>query len=215
MNVFTYVRENSDLLMFSLWQHAIMTAQCILLATVIGLLLAMASYRLPWLSGLTTGAASVIFTIPSFALFGLMIPLVGLGVTPAVTALTVYALLPIVRNSIVGLNSVDKTMVDAARGMGMSRLAVLFRVELPLAWPVVLTGIRVATQLAVGVGAIAAYVSGPGLGDQIFSGLARLGGANAANAILVGTVGIILLALLFDAVYVLIGRLTISRGLRV
>ncbi|MGH8791054.1 MAG: ABC transporter permease [Stackebrandtia sp.] len=215
MNIVDYVRENSDLLFFSLWQHASMTAQCVLLATVIGLLLAVASYRLPWLSGLTTGMASAIFTIPSFALFGLMIPIVGLGVMPAVVALTVYALLPIVRNSIVGLNSVDKAMVDAARGMGMSRLSILLKVELPLAWPVVLTGIRVATQLAVGVGAIAAYVSGPGLGDQIFSGLARLGGANASNAILVGTIGIILLALLFDAVYVLIGRLTTSRGLRV
>ncbi|HZE40981.1 MAG TPA: ABC transporter permease, partial [Stackebrandtia sp.] len=166
-------------------------------------------------SGMPTGTASVIFTIPSLALFGLMIPLFGLGVTPSVVALTLYSMLPIVRNAIVGLQGVDKNMVDAARGMGMSRLAILFRVELPLAWPVVLTGIRVSTQLAVGVGAIAAYASGPGLGEQIFSGLARLGGANALNQVLAGTVGIIVLALIFDGVYVLIGRLTTSRGLRV
>ena len=215
MNTFEYIQDNYGLLLFEFYQQASMVFQCVLLATIIGLALAIGSYRVPWVAGLTTGTASVIFTIPSLALFGIMIPIVGLGVTPAVVALTVYALLPIVRNAIVGLVNVDKSMVDAAKGMGMSRAGILFRVELPLAWPVVLTGIRVATQLTMGVGAIAAYVSGPGLGDQIFSGLARLGGANSLNAILVGTIGIIVLALIFDAVYVLIGRLTTSRGLRV
>lgn len=215
MDFFTYVSDFSGQLTFEFYQHASMVFQCILLASIIGLLLAVASYRRPWLAGVTTGTASVIFTIPSLALFGLMIPLFGLGVAPSVVALTLYAMLPIVRNAIVGLQGVDKNMVDAARGMGMSRISILLRVELPLAWPVVLTGMRVSTQLAVGVGAIAAYASGPGLGEQIFSGLARLGGANAVNQVVAGTLGIIILALLFDAAYVLIGRLTTSRGLRV
>lgn len=215
MSFFGYIQDNFDLLAFEFLQYASMVFQCVLLAAVIGMALAVMSYRRPWLAGLTTGTASVIFTIPSLALFGLMVPVFGLGVTPAVIALTLYAILPIVRNAIVGLSSVDPSMVDAARGMGMGRAAILAKVELPLAWPVVLTGIRVATQLTMGVGAIAAYVSGPGLGDQIFSGLARLGGANSLNAILAGTVGIIILALLFDAGFVLIGRITTSRGLRV
>ncbi|MGH8877339.1 MAG: ABC transporter permease [Stackebrandtia sp.] len=215
MNFFSYIKEFSGQLAFEFYQHASMVFQCVLLASIIGFALAVASYRRSWLAGMTTGTASVIFTIPSLALFGLMIPLFGLGVAPSVVALTLYAMLPIIRNAIVGLQGVDKNMVDAARGMGMSRMAILFRVELPLAWPVVLTGIRVSTQLAVGVGAIAAYASGPGLGEQIFSGLARLGGANAVNQVVAGTVGIIILALLFDAAYVLIGRLTTSRGLRV
>lgn len=192
-----------------------MVFQCVLLATIIGMAVAVATYRIPWLAGLSTGTAAVIFTVPSLALFGLMVPIVGLGVMPAVFALTIYALLPIIRNGIVGLSNVDANMVDAARGMGMNRATILAKVELPLAWPVVLTGIRVATQLTMGVGAIAAYVSGPGLGDQIFSGLARLGGANSLNAILAGTIGIVILALIFDAIYVIIGRLTTSRGLRV
>lgn len=215
MSFFDYIRENAGLLAFEFYQYASMVFQCVLLAAVLSLLLAVLSYRTSWVASLTTGTASVIFTIPSLALFGLMVPLFGLGVLPAVTALTLYAMLPIIRNGIVGLQNVDKNMVDAARGMGMSRMAILLRIELPLAWPVVLTGIRVATQLTMGMGAIAAYVSGPGLGDQIFSGLARLGGANALNAILAGTVGIVILALVFDAAYVLIGRLTTSRGLRV
>lgn len=215
MSFFGYVRDNAQLLTFEFLQYASMVFQCVLAAAIIGMALAIASYRRPWLAALSTGVASVIFTIPSLALFGLMVPVFGLGVTPAVVALTFYALLPIIRNGIVGLSNVDSSMVDAARGMGMGRTAILTKVELPLAWPVVLTGIRVATQLTMGVGAIAAYVSGPGLGDQIFSGLARLGGANSLNAILAGTIGIVILALLFDAAFVLIGRLTTSRGLRV
>jgi len=215
LSFWDYVTSRWDLLLFETYQHASMVFQCVVLATVIGLAVAVATYRTPWLANLATGTASVIFTIPSFAMFGLMIPLFGLGVVPSVVALTLYALLPIIRNCVVGLSGVDPAMVDAARGMGMSRTMVLARVELPLAWPVILTGVRVSTMLTMGVAAIAAYVSGPGLGDEIFSGLARLGGANALNAALAGTLGIIILALLFDAAYVLIGRLTTSRGLRV
>jgi osmoprotectant transport system permease protein len=131
-----------------------------------------------------------------------------------VTALVLYGLLPIVRNAIVGLRGVDATLVEAARGIGMSRTARLLRVELPLAWPPILTGIRVATQMLMGIAAVAAYASGPGLGNEIFRGIASLGSANALNEVLAGTLGIVVLALLFDAAYVLIGRLTIPRGIR-
>jgi osmoprotectant transport system permease protein len=106
-------------------------------------------------------------------------------------------------------------LVDAARGIGMSRAMRLMRVELPLAWPPILTGIRVSTQMLMGIAAIAAYASGPGLGNEIFRGLASLGSKNALNQVLAGTLGIIILALVFDAAYVLIGRLTIPRGIRV
>ncbi len=158
---------------------------------------------------------SAILTIPSFALFGLLIPVLGLGVPPTVTVLVLYALLPIVRNTIVGLASVDSSVTDAARGIGMSRFGVLTRVELRLAWPAVLTGIRVSTQMLMGILAIAAYAKGPGLGNQIITGLSRVGSANATNAAVAGTVAIVILALVLDAVYVLIGRLTTSRGIRV
>lgn len=214
MNFWEYVADRQEMLWFELYQHASMVFQCLLLATAIGLIIAIITYRSKTASAVATGIASVLFTIPSFALFGLLIPVFGLGVAPAVTALVLYALLPIVRNAVVGMSNVDPALVDAARGMGMNRLAVLFRVEFPLAWPVILTGIRVSAQLTMGVAAIAAYVSGPGLGEQIFSGLARLGGANAVNSAVAGTVGIIILALIFDAVFVLIGRFTTSRGIR-
>ncbi|MFC5750683.1 ABC transporter permease [Actinomadura rugatobispora] len=214
MNFWEYLSSRRELLFFETWQHASMVFQCVLAALVLGLLIGLAVYRRPGWAGFATGGAGVIFTIPSLALLGLLITPLGLGVAPSVVALTLYSLLPIVRNTIVGLNGVDPTLVDAARGIGMSRRAILLKVELPLAWPVILTGVRVSTQLAMGVGAIAAYVSGPGLGEQIFSGLGRLGGANAVNMTLAGTLLIILLALLFDGCYLLIGRLTTSRGIR-
>jgi osmoprotectant transport system permease protein len=214
LSFWEYVRNRQELLWFETYQHASMVLQCLVLATAIGLIIAVITYRSKTASAVATGIASVLFTIPSFALFGLLIPVFGLGVTPSVIALVLYSLLPIVRNAVVGMSNVDPSLVDAARGMGMSRLRVLFKVELPLAWPVILTGIRVSAQLVMGVAAIAAYVSGPGLGDQIFSGLARLGGANAVNSALAGTVGIIILALIFDGFFVLIGRFTTSRGIR-
>ncbi|WP_245974029.1 ABC transporter permease [Thermomonospora umbrina] len=158
--------------------------------------------------------AGTMLTIPSLALFGLLIPLFGLGVTPAVVALVLYAIFPILRNTITGLAQVPRAVEEAARGMGMSRMGRLARIRLPLAWPVVLTGVRISTIMTVAIAAIAAAVNGPGLGELIFQGLARLGGANALNDALAGTLGVALLALALDLMFVLLSRLTVSRGLR-
>ncbi|WP_369389525.1 ABC transporter permease [Streptomyces sp. CG1] len=215
MNFWEYLGNRHQQLLADAVQHASAVFQCMVLATVIGVLIGVVSYRSDWAGNLATTATSTILTIPSLAMIGLLIPLVGLGVPPTVISLTLYGLLPIVRNAIVGLRGVDPTLVDAARGIGMSRPMRLVRVELPLAWPPILTGIRVSTQMLMGIAAIAAYASGPGLGNEIFRGLASLGSKNALNQVLAGTLGIIILALLFDAAYVLIGRLTIPRGIRV
>ena len=123
-------------------------------------------------------------------------------------ALVMYALLPIVRNTIVGLRGVDPAVVEAGRGIGMSSRRVMLRVQLPLAWPVILAGIRVSTQMIIGIAAIAAYVAGPGLGNQIFDGLSRLGSVNSLNATLAGTLGVVVLALAFDLFYLVIRLLT-------
>ncbi|UQA95183.1 ABC transporter permease [Streptomyces halobius] len=214
MSFWEYVGNRHTQLLTDTLQHASAVFQCMVIATVLGVALGVLTYRSDWAGGLATTTTATILTIPSLALIGLLIPLVGLGVAPTVIALTLYGLLPIVRNAIVGLRGVDPALVDAAKGIGMSRAARLFRVELPLAWPPILTGIRVATQMLMGIAAIAAYASGPGLGNEIFRGIASLGSANALNQVLSGTVGIVVLALLFDAAYVLIGRLTIPRGIR-
>ncbi|AUS78761.1 ABC transporter permease [Actinoalloteichus sp. AHMU CJ021] len=211
----SFVAGRWEQLLFDSYLHVSAVVQCVVIATVVGMLLGVAVYRSPFGSAVATAVTSAILTIPSFALFGLLIPVLGLGVPPTVTVLVLYALLPIVRNTIVGLASVDSSVTDAARGIGMSRFGVLTRVELRLAWPAVLTGIRVSTQMLMGILAIAAYAKGPGLGNQIITGLSRVGSANATNAAVAGTVAIVILALVLDAVYVLIGRLTTSRGIRV
>ncbi|MFE3180820.1 ABC transporter permease [Streptomyces violascens] len=214
MGFWGYVSNRHQQLLTDALQHASAVFQCMVIATVLGIVIGVVTYRSGWAAGLAIASTSSILTIPSLAMIGLLIPLVGLGVAPTVVTLTLYGLLPIVRNSIVGLRGVDPSLVDAAKGIGMSRIARLLRVELPLAWPPILTGIRVSTQMLMGIAAIAAYASGPGLGNEIFRGIASLGSANAINQVLAGTLGIVVLALLFDAAYVLIGRLTIPRGIR-
>jgi osmoprotectant transport system permease protein len=135
------------------------------------------------------------------------------GYTPTVVALSCYAVLSILRNTITGLQSVDPAVTESAKGMGLSDWQQLFRIEMPLAWPVIIAGIRVSALLILGIAAIAAYVNGPGLGGDIFSGLSRIGGANSLNLVLGGFLGIIVLALVFEVLFALLGRLTTSRGL--
>ncbi|MDH2390442.1 ABC transporter permease [Streptomyces sp. HNM0663] len=214
MSFWEYLTTRRQQLLTDAFQHASAVFQCMVIATALGVLIAVLSYRSTWAGNLAITSTATFLTVPSLALIGLLIPVVGLGVAPTVIALTLYGLLPIVRNAIVGLRGVDPSLVDAAKGIGMSHTARLLRVELPLAWPPILTGIRVSTQMLMGIAAIAAYASGPGLGNEIFRGIASLGSANAVNQVLAGTLGIVVLALLFDAAYVLLGRLTIPRGIR-
>ncbi|SCK20568.1 ABC transporter permease [Streptomyces sp. WMMB 322] len=214
MSFWEYLGNRHIQLLADSFQHASAVFQCIVVATLLGVAIGVLTYRSEWAGDVATTTGSTILTVPSLALIGLLIPLVGLGVAPTVTALTLYGLLPIVRNTIVGLRGVDPALVDAARGIGMSRTRQLLRVELPLAWPPILTGIRVSTQMLMGIAAIAAFASGPGLGNTIFRGVASLGSANALNQVLAGTLGIVVLSLLFDGAYVVVGRLTTPRGIR-
>lgn len=214
MSFWAYLSNRHQQLLTDAFQHASAVFQCMVIATALGIAIGVLTYRSAWGGNIAVTSTSTVLTIPSLAMIGLLIPLVGLGVAPTVIALTLYGLLPIVRNSIVGLRGVDPALVDAAKGIGMSRAAQLLKVELPLAWPPILTGIRVSTQMLMGIAAIAAYASGPGLGNEIFRGIASLGSANAINQVLAGTLGVVILALLFDASYVLLGRLTIPRGIR-
>jgi osmoprotectant transport system permease protein len=214
VNFWEYLGNRHQQLLADAYQHASVVFQCMVVATVIGVLIGVVTYGSGWAGNLASTATSTMLTVPSLAMIGLLVPAVGLGVPPTVIALTLYGLLPVVRNAIVGLRGVDPSLVDAARGIGMSRVMRLVRVELPLAWPPVLSGIRVSTQMLMGIAAIAAYASGPGLGNEIFRGIASLGSRNALNQVLAGTLGIIVLALLFDAAYVVVGRLTIARGIR-
>jgi osmoprotectant transport system permease protein len=196
--------------------HVEVVVISVAIATVVGVALGVATYRTDRPRELVLAVTGTILTIPSLALFGLFlgIPGLGLGSRSVVVALVLYGLLPIVRNTIVGLREVDPAVVESAQGMGMGRTQRLLRIELPLAWPVIVTGMRVSTLILIGIAAIGAYIQGPGLGQLIFSGLSEIGSATALNEVLAGTAGVIVLAVLFDLVYVLISRLTIRRGIR-
>lgn len=194
--------------------HLVVVLVSVVLAAVIGIGLGIVvrNRRIARTTVLT--AAAVAITIPSLALLALLSPVLGLGWLPTVVALVFYSLLPVVRNTVVGLREVPVSVLESARGMGLGPTRILFTVQLPIAWPVIMTGIRVAAQLTVGIAAIAAYVAGPGLGEYIFKGLSSLGSKNALNYALTGTVAVIILALVLDGILVLVSRLTTSRGLR-
>ncbi|MGX1808279.1 ABC transporter permease [Nocardia sp. NPDC055321] len=213
MHLWSYIRGRGEVLTFLTYQHASLAFQTVLVGTLIAVIIAIAVYRLPLASALTLTTSRVALTIPSLALLALLLVPFGLGVVPSFIMLAFFATLPVIGNAIVGLRSVPESVVESARGIGLSRRRILLTVELPIAWPVILTGIRISTQMVVGVAAIVAYVLGPGLGSLIFNGLSRLGGANALESALTGTILIVLIALVFDALLVLLGRLTIPKGL--
>jgi osmoprotectant transport system permease protein len=209
-----YVSDNAGELFSLALEHMTIVGVSVAIATAIGVGLGVATYRTDRPRAVALAVTGTFLTIPSFALFVLFIPWFGLGFPPALAALTMYGLLPIVRNTITGLREVDPAVLESAQGMGMSRPQRLLRVELPLAWPVILTGIRVSTVILVGIAAIAAVVNGPGFGDPIFLGLSRIGSAVALDLVLSGVVGVIVVAIAFDAAFTLLSRLTTSKGIR-
>jgi osmoprotectant transport system permease protein len=149
------------------------------------------------------GAAGVVQTIPSLALLAFMIPLLGLDVRAAIAALFLYAILPILRNTYIGIVEVDPDLVDAARGMGMRPRQILTKIQLPLAMRTIMAGIRTATVINIGVATLAAFIGAGGLGEPIVEGLYL----NDRNLILIGAVPAALLAILAD---LLLGRLELA-----
>ena len=185
-------------------EHVVLVVASVGLATLVGVPLGIALTRRPAWQPPVLGFANVVQTIPSLALFGLLIPLpfFGIGMRTALVALTLYALLPILRGTVTGIATVDPALREAAVGMGMTDAQLLRHVELPLAATVILAGIRVATVIGVGVATIAAPIGAGGLGVLVFSGLASLDNAR----ILGGAVPAALLALAADAALGLLER---------
>jgi len=197
VNVFDYmIRNRGEVLELTL-QHLGMVAVAMVLAVLIGIPLGILLTRRRGLSQWVLGAANVIQTVPSLALFGFLIPVPLLGVGPrtAIVALTLYALLPVIRNTYVGISQVDPAVVEAARGMGMTGGQMLWLVQVPLSLPVILAGIRVATVIAIGTATIAAAIGAGGLGEYIYRGVA--GPKN--YLLLAGAIPAALMAVVADA----------------
>lgn len=181
-------------------QHIYISAFALALGIIVAVPLGMLLIRTPKISGFVIGLASVMQTIPALALLAMMIPIFGIGSTPAIVALFIYSLLPILRNTYLGLDSVDPALVDAAKGMGMNSFQRLWKVELQLALPVIMSGIRLSATYVIAWTALASYIGAGGLGDLIFNGL----NLYRPDLILAGSIPVIILALVAD---LLLGKL--------
>lgn len=210
-----FISSNSEKILSSVLSQIELVLLVVGIVSITAIITGLIIWRKPSVVETVTGFWAIVFTIPSLAMFIFLIGPFGLGWVPAVLALVLYGQLPVVRNTVVGLRSVDPAIMESAKAMGMKPLMVLRKIQFPLAWPIIIVGIRVTCMLTFGISAIAAYVGGPGLGEFLFSGLAQLGSFNSMNQTLVGAFGITILALIFDALFVLIKRVTTPRGLRV
>lgn len=199
MNLVQYFLAHRSEILQSTAEHLWLVVISMLLAIAIGVPLGILVTRKRWLSRPILGGASIAETIPSLALFGFLLPMPWLGARAdrlAIAALTLYALLPIIRNTVAGIQGTDAAIREAARAMGMTGGQILFRVELPLSLPVLLAGIRVATVWTIGIATIAAAIGAGGLGEFIFRGLAMVDN----NLILAGAIPAAILAIGADVI---------------
>jgi osmoprotectant transport system permease protein len=199
-----YVRDNSDTILAALREHASLTGRAVLLAALVALPLAVLAYWYRRLAGPILALTGVLYTIPSLALFAFIAPYLGIGAVTVLTVVVLYALLVIVRNAVAGLNQVPPEVRDAAEGMGYGRWARLFRIDLPLALPGILTGVRLATVSTVALVTVGVVIGRGGLGQLIFAGFQN----NFYKAqIMTGTLLCVLLALVLDLILAGVGRL--------
>ena len=197
MNLWHFMLQNHTEVLELTLEHLKLVGISTLLAVLVGIPLGILITRWPALNKPVLGGANIIQTIPSLALFGFLLPAPWIGARAdrlAILALTLYALLPLIRNTYAGIQSVDPAIIDAGRGMGMTGRQLLFQVELPLALGVIIAGVRVATVISVGLATIAAAIGAGGLGEYIFRGLAMVNN----SVILAGAIPAAILALLAD-----------------
>jgi osmoprotectant transport system permease protein len=183
-------------IMMALWQHLVLSLSSVCIGFALALMLGIVCARRPILYSVVLTVTGMFFVIPSLALFAMLIPLLGLGMKPALVGLTSYTLLILLRNIVTGLRGVPDEVLDAADGMGYSRWQRLVRIELPLALPLIVSGIRIATVTVIGIATVAAFIDAGGLGTIILMGIDQ----SYAEKIIVGGLLTTLLSTFFDVV---------------
>lgn len=191
----TFMNRKEDI-WIAFHEHILLAGVAMIIAIAIAVPLGIVLTRYKKLAETIIGITAIIQTIPSLALLGFMLPIFGIGKGPAIIALTLYALLPILRNTYTGILGVNPALVDAGKGMGMTSRQILFMVELPLTLPILMAGIRTATVLTIGVAALATFIGAGGLGDLITRGLNVMD----KNLILAGAIPAAILAIIFDLI---------------
>lgn len=188
-----FATQGSELLRL-LWEHIYISAISLGLGIIVAVPLGILLSQVPKVANVVIGIVSVLQTIPTLALLALMIPILGVGKLPAIVALFIYSLLPILRNTYLGMSKVNPDLLDAAKGMGLTRSQIIRQVQLPLAVPVIMAGIRLSTVYVIAWTTLASYIGGGGLGDMIFNGLNLF----RPDLILGGTIPVTILAVLAD-----------------
>ncbi len=209
MSTLRYILDNWDTLGPEVLVHLETVATCMVIATVAGIGLGIAAARSDRFATIVLAVTSTFLTIPSFALFGLLSIWFGFGFPPVIVGLVMYALLPIVRNTRAGIGVVDPAIAEAARGMGMSPTQVLTRIQLPLAVPVIVGGVRQATVMIVAVATVGAQIGANNLGRQIFTALGR--DTTTIEQVLAGVIPVALIGILADAALATVQRV-LSKG---
>ena len=190
----TFLQENGSQLVTLIFEHLSISFISLLLGIIVAVPLGVVLTRTPKAADFVIGIASIFQTVPTLALLALMIPLIGIGRFPAIIALFIYSLLPILRNTYIGMNDVSPTAKDAAKGMGMTALQSITKVELPLAMPVIMAGIRLSAVYVIAWTSLASYIGAGGLGDFILSGISLY----QSDLIFAGTIPVTIMALLAD-----------------
>lgn len=189
-----FLTNNGSQLLLLTWEHLYISGIALALGILVAVPIGIVLTRYKKIASAFISAITVLQTVPSLALLALMIPLFGVGKVPAVIALFLYSLMPILRNTYIGMEGVDKDLIDAAKGMGMTNKQLIFSVELPQAAPVIMAGIRLSGVYVIAWATLASYIGGGGLGDFIFNGL----NLYIPELIIGGTIPVTLLALLVD-----------------
>lgn len=206
----SFFQTNGAELLVKIWQHIYLSFVSLGLGIIVAVPVAVGLTRAKKLAGFVIGLASVLQTVPSMALLALMIPIFGIGSFPAIVALFIYSLLPILRNTYIGLNNVDPSVLDAAKGIGMSNMQSIMQVELKLAAPVIMSGIRLSSTFVIAWATLASYIGAGGLGDFIFNGL----NLYRSDLILGGSIPVIILALITDYILGKIEYLLTPKSIR-
>ena len=195
MSLLRYLGDHGAQILSVSWWHLQLSLMSVGLALLIGIPMGILCYSNRVAAAIILNAVSVIYTIPTLALFGLMIPLMGIGVVPAIVAVLLYSLLPVVQNTYTGLVTIDPNLREVAAGIGMGWATRLFRVELPLALPIIFAGVRVSVVNAIGMVTLASLIAAGGLGDVIFRGISIM----SWNMTISGSVPVLALALVADS----------------
>jgi osmoprotectant transport system permease protein len=205
-----FITENYLLIIEKGMEHIELAGVAVLMSTLVGVPVGFAIANNEKAANVVVGIANIIQTVPSLALFAFMLPLFGIGRTPAIVALFLYGLLPIIKNTLIGIRNVTPSIIEAARGMGMSTFQILYKVQIPMAMSVIMGGVRIATVTSIGIATIAVLIGAGGLGQLIYRGLSMTN----TPMILSGAIFSALLAILADFILGIFENKLTSKGLR-